>query len=119
MVTIEAVIIAAIGAGATILAGLFLKLLEHFLGKAKSKADSDSGMRSELRLELERKYKEIAALKVDLAVAEQQADTWRSRYWNIYELFYKIRVAAIRLLAGAGVPTQEIEDYKAPHDPQI
>lgn len=72
-----------------------LKLLEHWLGKAKARADADSGIRSELRLELDRKIAENLQLKKELREQEKEADYWRVVYWRLYEIFINFKLIAL------------------------
>lgn len=91
----EAVVICLIGAFAGLVSTGFLKLLEKYLGRAKEKADADSGIRSELRLELDRKIAENLQLKKELREQEKEADYWRVVYWRLYEIFVNFKLIAL------------------------
>ena len=69
----------------TIFGGAGLKIVESWLGKAKSRADAGSQMREELR-------SEIAGLRsqLDKAAAEEMRlegliEEWRSKYYDLRE----------------------------------
>ncbi|QLF83434.1 hypothetical protein SEA_NICEHOUSE_221 [Rhodococcus phage NiceHouse] len=112
----EAVVIAIIGLFSGGLATALLKILEKFLGKAKEKAEADSGIRSELRLELDRKLEEVKALKDEMKVLEDAADKWRFDYWALFEVFYQLKMISQQI--ADPVLKQKIEAILATHEPK-
>ncbi len=80
-----------------------LKVIEHWLSRAKSKEDTASKMRDELRLEIERKSKDYAAdierLRGDLNETEKQLDELRAKYWALMEENFQIKAELKSALA--------------------
>jgi hypothetical protein len=64
------IVIALIGGGAG------LKFVEYIMGRGKVKVDEASQLRSEMR-------KEIADLRTELRVVEQELDTWKLKYFRL------------------------------------
>lgn len=111
----EGIIIALIGLCSGGLSAALLKLLEKFLGRAKDKSESDLGMRSELRLELDRKNADNKQLNIEQDALEAEVDNWRRKYWELFESFMKLKLFARRL---ADTPEEEkgVDGYTAPHE---
>jgi len=80
-----------------------LKVIEHWLSRAKVKEDTASKMRDELRLEIDRKSKNFAAdierLRGELNDTEKQLDEWREKYWRLMEENYQIKAELKAALA--------------------
>lgn len=95
----------------------FLKILEHRLGKAKEKLEQDSGIRSELRLELDRKLQENLQLKRELREQEQDADRWRVLYWRLYEIFINFKLIALSVNGLSQEIREKLSKIMPPHMP--
>lgn len=115
----EAVIIAIIGAVASLVAALFLKILEKGLGRAKERQDRAGVFRNELRTELERAAEERKALKEELDLTEKSEDRWRRQYWSLFERFFRIRLIAILLAKDDDQSRSEIDRIQAPHEEDL
>ncbi|WP_128970026.1 hypothetical protein [Rhodococcus opacus] len=87
----EALLICLIGAFSGGLATACLKVLEHYLGKAKDKAEQDSGIRDELRIDLTRKNEEIKDLKKEVDLLESEVDELRAKYYSVLEENLRLR----------------------------
>lgn len=78
----------------TIVGSVGLKLLEHFLGKAKIKVDEASKIRDELRLE-------ITALRDEVNKLETEVNNWREKYLDLRDTYsnlnteYKLALAKL------------------------
>ena len=112
----EAIIIAIIGLFSGGVATGFLKILEKFLGKAKDKAEQDSGIRSELRLELDRKLAEVKQLKEEMRQLEAEADRWRVDYWTLFEVFFQLKVIGQLQAQSNPELKAKIDAILAPHE---
>lgn len=88
-------------------AGTGLKVVEHFLKKAKEKEDTQTALRNELRVEL-------TELKKELADAESSVDDWRAKYYDVIEKYIIVRTqlnAVIKILIDNGItPPQSMKD---------
>lgn len=73
--------LALIGA---LLGGSGLKLVEHFLNRGKTKDDSATAMRTELR-------EDLKATREELDKAEDEADEWRGKYYLVVEAYQNLR----------------------------
>lgn len=65
---------------ATIFGGVGLKVVEHFLGKGKTRIDEASKLREEYRLQNESQREEIKQL-------EEEVDKWREEAYRLKEEF--------------------------------
>jgi hypothetical protein len=73
--------IALIGA---LLGGSGLKVIEHWLNRSKTKDDSATNFRNELR-------SDIKELRLELAKTEEELDNWRVKYYALMEEFIKYK----------------------------
>lgn len=112
----DAVVVAVIGVVSTIAAGGLLEIVKKSLSKAKDKTDADSGLRSELRQDLETKRDELLALKKELKELEIESDKWRQDYWTLYALFFQLKLIATKLTQNDPELKQQIENILAPHE---
>jgi predicted nuclease with TOPRIM domain len=86
----------------TLCGGVGLKLLEHFLGKSKAKADTATQMRNELRVEVTSQKDEIRLLEEDL-------DKWKKEYYDLRDKYaelntlYQITLEKIKKDATAAI----------------
>ena len=102
--------IAAIGAGATVLAGGVVEVARGFLGKAKDKEAKEEALSSGLRLDLARKEQENALLKKEVDSIESERDHWRQQYWILYEEYMSVRVVARTILIKAGWTEDQVDE---------
>lgn len=101
---VDPTVVALIG---TLMGGVGLKVVEHWLGKNKVKVDDASRLRDELRLEITAQREEIKGL-------ESEVDKWRKEY---YDLFLKHTQVQTDLT----IALQRIKDEAAqlpPHPPK-
>ena len=86
------VVLALLG---TLFGSAGLKVIEHWLSRAKTREDSASRLRDELRLEIERKSKDFATdidrLRGELSETEKQLDSLREKYWQLMEENFQIK----------------------------
>ncbi len=79
----------------TIFGSAGLKVIEHWLSRAKAKEDSAKLLREELRSEIDRKSKDYAAeldrLRGELAATEKELDNWRDKYYALIEEHIKMK----------------------------
>lgn len=71
---VDPTVVALVG---TIMGGVGLKVVEHWLGKNKVKVDDASRLRDELRLEITAQREEIKQL-------ETEVDKWRKEYYDLF-----------------------------------
>lgn len=75
-----------IALAASIMGGVGLKLAEHWLGRNKVKIDDATQIRDELR-------KEIAALRDENRLQEQDLVKWREEYFALRERLFRLETA--------------------------
>jgi len=68
----------------TVLGGVGLKFVEHWLSRSKVRDDTASQLRSELRTE-------IQGLKTELNNVESDLDKWRGKYYELMDNFIKVK----------------------------
>lgn len=73
--------LALIGA---LLGGSGLKIIEHWLNKAKVKDDSATSFRKELR-------DEVTSLREELRKVEKELDEWRDKYYALMDEFSQFK----------------------------
>lgn len=73
--------IAVIG---TMLGGVGLKFVEHWLSRSKVRDDTAAQLRNELRTE-------IQGLKQELNNVETDLDKWRGKYYELMDNFIKVK----------------------------
>lgn len=89
---IDPIWIALIG---TLFGGAGLKILEHWLGKTKTKTDEATRLREELRIE-------IVAGREEIKELEAAVEKWKKEYYdlrdevNILKVDYKIQLDILR-----------------------
>lgn len=68
----------------TVFGGAGLKIMESFLARGSKKVDTATAMREELR-------KESASLKEELRVVEKELDTWKEKYFLLFQEYLEIK----------------------------
>jgi Tfp pilus assembly major pilin PilA len=68
----------------TILGGVGLKFVEHWLSRSKVRDDTAAQLRTELRTE-------IQGLKTELNNVESDLDKWRGKYYELMDNFIKVK----------------------------
>lgn len=68
----------------TVLGGVGLKFVEHWLSRSKVRDDTASQLRTELRTE-------IQGLKTELNNVESDQDKWRGKYYELMDNFIKVK----------------------------
>lgn len=68
----------------TILGGVGLKFVEHWLSRSKVRDDTAAQLRNELRTE-------IQGLKTELNNVESDLDKWRGKYYELMDNFIKVK----------------------------
>jgi chromosome segregation ATPase len=68
----------------TVLGGVGLKFVEHWLSRSKVRDDTASQLRNELRAE-------IQGLKQELNNVETDLDKWRGKYYELMDNFIKVK----------------------------
>lgn len=112
----EGVAIAVIGVVSTIAATTLLEVVKKVLSRATDKSEQDSGLRGELRQDLETKRDEIEGLKKELKELEKESDKWRVDYWTLYSAFFSLRLIAIKIYQNDPELRAQIEKILAPHE---
>lgn len=82
-------ILALIG---TIFGGVGLKVIEHWLSKAKTRDDTATQIRNELRTELARVKEDMTKREQYASAAEAEADGWRAKYYEQAEKLIQIKL---------------------------
>lgn len=75
-------IIALIG---TVLGGVGLKIIEHILSRGKTRDDTASQLRGELRTEVE-------SLRQEIHKVESDVEQWREKYYLLLEQFLVMKL---------------------------
>jgi predicted nucleic acid-binding Zn-ribbon protein len=68
----------------TVLGGVGLKFVEHWLSRSKIRDDTATQLRNELRTE-------IQGLKQELNNVEADLDKWRGKYYELMDNFIKVK----------------------------
>lgn len=68
----------------TVLGGVGLKFVEHWLSRSKVRDDTAAQLRNELRTE-------IQGLKTELNNVESDLDKWRGKYYELMDNFIKVK----------------------------
>lgn len=68
----------------TLMGGVGLKIVEHWLNRSKVRDDAATQIRTELRTE-------IQSLKQELSEAESDLDKWRGKYYELMDQFIKVK----------------------------
>lgn len=68
----------------TLLGGVGLKFVEHWLSRSKIRDDTASQLRSELRTEIQNLKQELNNVEADL-------DKWRGKYYELMDNFIKVK----------------------------
>ncbi|AIW02689.1 hypothetical protein SEA_EVY_219 [Streptomyces phage Evy] len=68
----------------TVLGGVGLKFVEHWLSRSKVRDDTAAQLRNELRTE-------IQGLKQELNNVETDLDKWRGKYYELMDNFIKVK----------------------------
>jgi predicted nuclease with TOPRIM domain len=68
----------------TVLGGVGLKIVEHWLGRSKIRDDTATQLRNELRAE-------ILTLRQELNNVEADLDKWRGKYYELMDNFIKVK----------------------------
>lgn len=95
----EAILLAILAPIAGAVATLLLKMWDLMAGRKKVKMEQGITLRDELRAELDRKNadliavrKELSDLKNDRSRGEQDAQLWQRDYFELYAMFYPLRL---------------------------
>lgn len=112
----EGIVIAVIGVVSTVAATTLLEVVKKGLSRAKDKSEQDSGLRTELRADLQTKRDELIELKKELRALEDESDKWRQDYWSLYAIFFRLKLIAIKLYQNDPVMREQIENILAPHE---
>ncbi|UMO76385.1 hypothetical protein SEA_TOMAS_241 [Streptomyces phage Tomas] len=86
----------------TVLGGVGLKFVEHWLSRSKIRDDTATQLRNELRTE-------IQGLKQELNNVEADLDKWRGKYYELMDNFIKVKSeleSAMRQLQNNQPPSQ-------------
>lgn len=68
----------------TLLGGVGLKFVEHWLSRSKVRDDTAAQLRNELRTE-------IQGLKQELNNVESDLDKWRGKYYELMDNFIRVK----------------------------
>ncbi len=68
----------------TIFGGAGLKIIEHWLGKAKTRADAGLAIREELRKDIESLRKQLEKAAAEELRLEGLVEEWRSKYYELH-----------------------------------
>lgn len=112
----EGIVIAVIGVVSTAVATTLLEVVKKGLSKAKDQSDRDSGLRTELRQDLETRRQELIELKRELKALELESDKWRQDYWSLYSVFFQLKLIAIKFYQNDPELRMQIENILAPHE---
>lgn len=112
----EGIVIAVIGVVSTVAATTLLEVVKKGLSRAKDKSEQDSGLRTELRADLQTKRDELIELKKELRILEDESDKWRQDYWSLYAIFFRLKLIAIKLYQNDPDMREQIENILAPHE---
>lgn len=112
----EGIIIALIGLFSGGLATAILKILEKYLGKEKAKQDHEADMRTELRVDLDRKIKELNCLRAELRDIETELNQWRIDYWHLYESFFQLKILCYQSADNNPKLKEKLNITVAPHE---
>lgn len=115
----EAVLVSLIGLfSGSFGIGIF-KIIEKFMGRSKERQEADSGLRVELRLDLDRRAVEIMNLKKEIQELEAAADKWRLDYWALFEIFFQIKMLTLQVALDNPHLKAQLESILAPHEQKI
>jgi uncharacterized protein YlxW (UPF0749 family) len=68
----------------TVLGGVGLKFVEHWLSRSKVRDDTAAQLRTELRTEIQNLKQELNNVEADL-------DKWRGKYYELMDNFIKVK----------------------------
>src|SRR5690349_9091125 len=77
---VDPTVVALVG---TIMGGVGLKVVEHWLSKGKVKVDDAARLRDELRLEITTQKEEIRQL-------EAEVEKWRKEYYDLFQKYMSL-----------------------------
>lgn len=107
MVMSEAVLLVILTPIAGAVATLLLKGWDAIAGRRKNKLEEGLTFRDELRKELDRKNNDLIAAKQEIATLkeakgkkDQAASAWQRDYFELYAMFYPLRLLINTLPAG-------------------
>lgn len=86
----------------TVVGSVGLKVLEHFLGKAKVRVDEATKIREELRLE-------ISSLKDDIRELETDLNNWREKYLDLRDTYANLNTEYRLALAKLGQAVEQTQ----------
>lgn len=78
--TILALLIAAFG-------GVGLKVVEHWLGKSKTRIEEAASFREEYRLQIASQKETIEQRDEQIKQIEEEVDKWRDKYYTVMDEF--------------------------------
>lgn len=85
-----------------LITAVILKVVDRKNNKPKEDSDREDKVNAGIRLDLERKEKEILSLKLEIKELETDLDAQKAAYWSLFEKFMEIRVLARTILIKDG-----------------
>lgn len=105
----EAVLLAILAPIAGAIATLLVKLWDSFANRKKLALDENAEFREELRKEIDRKNEELTEAKAHIErqndyenEQERELRLWQRRYFELYSMFYPLRIIVMSLPEGKG-----------------
>lgn len=74
----------------TILGGIGLKVVETWLGRAKSRSDADLTYRTELRADIDRMRQQLLDSEAEEVRLHQEVERWKSAYYDLRDEKQKV-----------------------------
>lgn len=74
----------------TILGGIGLKVVETWLGRAKSKSDADLAYRTELRADIDRLRQQLLDSEAEEARLHLEIEKWKNAYYDLRDEKQKV-----------------------------
>jgi len=100
----------------TVFGGVGLKVLDHYLGKNKTKVDDASRMRDELRIDRDELRIEINTQKTEIDKLEIARNEWQAKYLDLRDQLTALQTELTLALAKIDGSTQQarnkIQDSK-------
>lgn len=104
------VLIPIVGAIATIIGGVILKIAEKFLARSADRVTEDDAISTGLRADIARKETEIGNLKTELRDVENDLDSYKEESWILYDLLMELRVTVKIALKEVGWSDEQIDE---------
>lgn len=74
----------------TILGGIGLKVVETWLGRAKSRSDADLAYRTELRADIDRMRQQLLDSEAEEARLQVEIEKWKNAYYDLRDEKQKV-----------------------------